>query len=108
MSNPWLYNQPCAIYDLYYYPESEEPDMENDYGGVHINSSLIGYVGYRICEEGVPMDQAFGLWMGVLRMMTPKSGYDDVHEALKFAADIRGMDSNWQNKIDEICEAAGY
>lgn len=108
MSNPWLYNQPCAMYDSYYYPESEEPDMENDYGGVHINSSLIGYVGYRICEEGVPMDQAFGLWMGVLRMMTPKSGYDDVHEALKFAADIRGMDNDWQRKIDEICEAAGY
>ena len=108
MSDPWMYGQPSAMYDKYYYPETEEPGMDNDYGGVHINSSLIGYVAYRFCEEGMPADQAFGLWMGVLRLMTPKSGYREIHEALKFAADIRKMDDGWQTRIDEICGDAGY
>ena len=96
------------MYDRYYYPETAHPDLNNDYGGVHINSSLIGYVGYQLCDAGMTRERAFGLWMGALRMMTPKSGYQEVHQALKFAADIRRMDNSWQDKIDEICERAGY
>lgn len=79
------------MYDSYYYPESENPTYDNDYGGVHINSSLVGYVGYQLCAVGMSKEQDFGLWMGVLRMLTPKSGYQEVHQALKFAASIRGL-----------------
>ena len=108
MSAPWVYGQPSVMYDSYYYPESENPTYDNDYGGVHINSSLVGYVGYQLCAAGMSKEQDFGLWMGVLRMLTPKSGYQEVHQALKFAASIRGMDDSWQDKIDEICGSAGY
>lgn len=108
MSAPWMYGQPSAMYDSYYYPETDAPNLYNDYGGVHINSSLIGYVGYQLCNAGMTKEQAFGLWMGALRMMTPKSGYQEVHQALKFAADIRGMDNSWQYKIDSICGNVGY
>ena len=41
--------------------------------------------------------------MGMLRLMTPKSGYQEVREALKFSAQIHGMGEGWQNKIDEVC-----
>ena len=108
MSAPWLYEQPSRLYDRFYCPETANPVMENDYGGVHTNSSLVGYVGYQLCAEGMTGEEAFGLWMGMLRMMTPKSGYQEVHEALKFAAGIRGMDERWQEKIDEICGNSGY
>lgn len=79
---------PAALYDRYYYPETDSPSIDNDYGGVHINCSLIGYVGYQLCAQGMSKDQAFGLWMGMLRLMTPKSGYQEVREALKFSAQI--------------------
>ena len=108
MSDPWQYGQPAARYDRYYYPETDSPVMDNDYGGVHINSSLIGYAGYQLCAEGLPKEQAFGLWMGMLRLMTPMSGYQEVREALKFSAQIRGMGEVWQNKIDQVCGQAGY
>lgn len=108
MSDPWQYGQPAARYDRYYYPETDSPVMDNDYGGVHINSSLIGYAGYQLCAEGLPKKQAFGLWMGMLRLMTPMSGYQEVREALKFSAQIRGMGEVWQNKIDQVCGQAGY
>ena len=108
MSAPWLYGQPSKLYDRFYYPETGSPVLENDYGGVHTNSSLVGYVGYRLCAEGMTEETAFELWMGMLRLMTPKSGYQEVHEALKFAAGIQGMDEGWQKKIDEICKSCGY
>ncbi len=108
LSDPWQYGQPAALYDRYYYPETDSPSIDNDYGGVHINCSLIGYVGYQLCAQGMSKDQAFGLWMGMLRLMTPKSGYQEVREALKFSAQIHGMGEGWQNKIDEVCRQAGY
>ena len=49
LSDPWQYGQPAALYDRYYYPETDSPSIDNDYGGVHINCSLIGYVGYQLC-----------------------------------------------------------
>ncbi|MDO5423606.1 MAG: M4 family metallopeptidase [Eubacteriales bacterium] len=108
MSEPGQYGQPTEINGLFYYPDSEDPLMENDYGGVHVNSSLISHVGYRLCMEGMELEQAFELWQGALKMLTPLSGYQEVHEALKFAAKIQGLDSVWLEKIDEICEEAGY
>ena len=108
LSDPWQYGQPAALYDRYYYPETDSPNIDNDYGGVHINCSLIGYVGYQLCAQGMSKDQAFGLWMGMLRLMTPKSGYQEVREALKFSAQIHGMGEGWQHKIDEVCRQAGY
>ncbi|MFR7901121.1 MAG: hypothetical protein ACLU6Y_15840 [Ruminococcus sp.] len=54
MGDPWQYGRPAARYDRYYYPETDSPVMDNDYGGVHINSSLIGYAGYQLCAEGLP------------------------------------------------------
>lgn len=99
---------PAVLYDRYYYQETDSPSIDNDYGGVHINCSLIGYVGYQLCAQGMSKDQAFGLWMGMLRLMTPKSGYQEVREALKFSAQIHGMGEGWQNKIDEVCRQAGY
>lgn len=108
MSSPWDYGQPVKINGRYYYMPVQEPTLENDYGGVHTNSSLISYVGYRICEEGMGLEDAFSLWQGVLKLLTPQSGYREVHEALKFSAKIQDFDDIWQQKIDEICGDAGY
>ncbi|MFR5150965.1 MAG: hypothetical protein ACLTER_16715 [Ruminococcus sp.] len=33
---------------------------------------LIGYVGYQLCAQGMSKDQAFGLWMGMLRLYDSK------------------------------------
>ncbi|MDO4344529.1 MAG: M4 family metallopeptidase [Eubacteriales bacterium] len=108
MSEPGIYGQPVKIGGMYYYPDSEAPVIENDYGGVHINSSLISHTAYRLCEEGMEPEEVFLLWQGVQKMLTPRSGYQEVHMALKFAAKIQKLDLLWQEKIDEICGEAGY
>ena len=56
----------------------------------------------------MPLEEAFYLWRETVRMLTPKSGYQEVHEALIFTAKIRHMEERWITMIDEICRNAGY
>lgn len=108
MSCPWDYQQPVTIGGKYYQKPAETPLWENDYGGVHTNNSLISHIAWQLCRDGMDLQEAFGLWRETMNMLTPRSGYREVHEALKFVARVRGMDPKWQKQIDILCEQAGY
>ena len=108
MSCPWDYQQPVTIGGKYYQEPAETPLWENDYGGVHTNNSLISHIAWQLCRDGMDLQEAFGLWRETMNMLTPRSGYREVHEALKFVARVRGMDPQWQKQIDILCERAGY
>lgn len=108
LSSPSDFGQPTQIDGYYYLEETEQPSMDNDYGGVHRNSSLISHTAWKLCSEGMPLEEAFYLWREAVSMLTPKSGYQEVHEALIFTAKIRNMEERWITMIDEICRNAGY
>ena len=92
----------------FYQEPVEEPSMENDFGGVHTNSSLIGHLAWKMVSMGMSLEEAFGLWKEAANLLTPVSGFKEVHHALIFAAEIRQMDVRYMGMIDMICEEAGF
>ena len=108
MSFPWAYEQPVSIGGLFYEEEAEEPTVYNDLGGVHTNSSLVAHVAWQLCMQGMSLNDAFCLWMDAIDLLTPYSGYREVHQALLFAAEMRGMDVMWLGRIEMACEQAGF
>lgn len=108
MSYPWDYYQPVTVGGRYYQEPADTPLWENDFGGVHTNNSLIGHIAWRLCAEGMTLEDAFCLWKEAINLLTPLSGYREIHRALVFAAKIRQMEEKWVKKIDLICEQAGY
>lgn len=92
MSDPNRYNQPSFIGDVFYVPNAPTPNGINDAGGVHINSSLIGYAAYLLHEEGMSFKDEVDLWYTSLQLLTPNSGFQDVYAALVQSARSNGMD----------------
>jgi hypothetical protein len=74
----------------------------NDYGGVHINSSLLGSIAWEMNERGLDYEKQYSLWMTAMNMMTPKSDYDDICQAMIFARKTYG----WEEKADAWIEEA--
>lgn len=98
MSNPIAYRQPAFAGDAYYcLPADTLSDATNDYGGVHENSSLLGNIAWVLNERGLNYEKQYSLWMTAMNMMTPKSDYDDILQAMIFARKIYG----WDEEIDD-------
>ena len=108
MSFPWLYKQPATVGGAFYQEMDGRPDMRNDFGGVHTNSSLVNYVAWRLCAQGMSLDDSFRLWLDAISLLTPQSGFREIHQALLFAAEMRGFDVRWLGVINMVCEQVGY
>ncbi|MBR2836019.1 MAG: M4 family metallopeptidase [Coriobacteriales bacterium] len=108
MSFPWLYHKPVTIGGKYYIEPTDSPDIDNDLGGVHSNSLLLGNVAWRLIDSGMDPEEAFSLWMDVIRLITPYSGLREIHAALLFAAEMHNLDIEWFGLIDMYCEQAGF
>lgn len=108
MSSPEQFRQPVVLGGKYYQNPSQAPAIENDFGGVHTNNSLISHVAWRLCDEGMGLEDAFHLWRETISLLTPESGYEELHQALIFASRIRSMDEKWITMIDTMCREAGY
>ena len=97
MSNPIVCQQPAFVGDAYYVlPTDHSNNLGNDYGGVHENSSLLGSIAWVMNEHGLNFERQYSLWMTAMNMMTPKSDYDDILQALIFARKSYG----WEEEID--------
>ena len=50
--DPWHFRKPAKYRDKYWVtlPEGKNPDVNNDYGGVHQNSTVFTRVAYLLCE----------------------------------------------------------
>ena len=103
LSRPVNYRQPAFVGDAYYcLPTGHANAAGNDYGGVHENSSLLGSIAWDLNEAGLNYERQYSLWMTAMNMMTPKSDYDDVLQALIFARKTYG----WDDEIDDCLEQA--
>ena len=108
MSFPWLYKQPVQIGGTFFQSMDEEPSTYNDLGGVHTNSSLVNYIAWQLWAEGLPLQDCYYLWRETINLLTPLSGFREIHHALLFAAEMLDMDVVWYGMIEMLCEQAGY
>ena len=108
MSFPWLYRQPVTVGGDFYQELSGNPSINDDFGGVHTNSSLVGHLAWELCAAGMDLEDAFLLWREATNLLTPYSGFREIHHALIFACEIRQMDVEWMGMIDMVCEQAGF
>lgn len=108
MSFPWLYRQPATVGGDFYQEMSDNPTLDDDFGGVHVNSSLVAHLAWQLCAQGMELQDAFCLWKEVINLLTPYSGFREVHHALVFAAEIMQMDVKWMGMIHMVCEQAGF
>ena len=108
MSFPWIYRQPTTVGGKYYQRTDGKPTGYNDLGGVHTNSSLVNYIAWQLWDRGMSLEDNFRLWREAISILTPLSGFREVHHALVFAAVMLEMDPKWMATIDMLCEQAGY
>ena len=92
MSQPHLYDQPGFVWDKYYVPRVKESSILNDNGGVHINSSLLNLIAYRLNESGMPEEDQLYFWMNVALILTPRTDYKQIAEILPWALKLVKMD----------------
>ncbi len=85
MSEPRLYEQPAFVWDRYYVPPVRSSTNNNDSGGVHINSSLLNMVGYRLNEAGMELPDQLYYWMNVALAMTPRTDFAQLAELLPWS-----------------------
>ena len=107
MSSPMEYGQPVEKGGRYYYPLAAEPMNDPDYGGVHANSSLLGQMAYKLYEAGMGLREQQSLWFTSIELITPLSGYREVHGALLMSVDINGLDAKYKQVITDAFQAAG-
>ena len=90
MSDPHLYRQPEFVWDTYYGPAAAEATSANDCGGVHINSSLLNLVSYRLDQAGMEPADQFYFWMNVALAMTPSTDYPQMAELMPWCMEQAG------------------
>ena len=90
MSDPREYGQPSFEGDVYYCEETAYPNEDNDQGGVHINSGILGNIAWQIAGLGLDENEQYWLWAKSNELLTPLSDYDDVCAALLFISRISG------------------
>lgn len=107
MSSPYEYNQPYAIGDLYYVPNTSVPNaMLNDGGGVHTNSSIINYAAYLLNQNGMDYKTEFDLFYTSLQLLTPANTFQDVYAALIYSARSNGY-TQYEDMITQVFNLNG-
>ena len=107
MSNPNLYEQPNYVGDLYYVsPVRVDDVLVNDHGGVHINSSLMNSICYKLNLYGMTVDEQLHVWYNVIETMTPRGDYDDLYAALIFAFRVYGL-TQYEQPLATIYQELG-
>ncbi len=105
MSDPQRYQQPAYTWDLYYMGSVKTPTLINDEGGVHINSSLLSNVAYRLCAEGgMTLEEARIFWFAADCAMTPGTDFPQLRVLLPFVLKAVGME-RYQEALQNAMEA---
>ena len=108
MSNPNRFRQPQFVGDAYYVTTVENPDFEyNDYGGVHVNNSLVGHIAYLLDEAGMSLEQQYAVWFKSIELLTPLSDYEDLHGILLFSLKINGLLQEYGPALNQAFADAG-
>lgn len=107
MADPNLYEQPAYVGDLFYVAPTRVDDSGvNDHGGVHVNSSLMNQVCYKLSLYGMTTDEQLNVWYNVLETMTPRGDYDDLYAALIFSLRVYNL-SQYEQPVATIFDEIG-
>ena len=101
MSDPHMYRQPAFIWDKYYYPNISDDADRFDHGGVHVNSSLLSLIAWRLHEAGMPADEEFDYMMNVILTMTGTITYPEMAVLLPWC-----LTQSKQDKYMDTLQAA--
>ena len=105
MSDPNQYSQPAHSWDMYYQPNVLVPTDINDHGGVHVNSSLLNNLAYRLCTDGgMTLEEARAYWFAVDCALVPGSDYAQLRELLPWMLERTGL-SGYQQAMKEALSA---
>ncbi|MBR0085125.1 MAG: M4 family metallopeptidase, partial [Lachnospiraceae bacterium] len=108
MGDPNRFNQPAFVGDAYYVTSVANPSFDaNDYGGVHVNNSLIGHVAYLLDQAGMSLDEQYAMWIKSIELLTPNSDYEDLHGILLFSLKINGMLQEYGPVVNKAFEEEG-
>ena len=106
MGDPHRGRQPAFVWDKFYVPAAAEITEMNDNGGVHMNSSLLNLISYRLYEAGMePVDQ-FYYWMNVSDAMTPRTDYEQLGQILPWVMRTFGHE-NYAEVIEKAVKETG-
>ena len=100
MSDPHRYRQPAYVWDMYYAPNAETAEENNDSGGVHSNSSLLNLISWRLHEQGMPVEEEMYYWMNVVLAMVPGVDYPLMAKLLPWTMKQMGYDA-WLPVLEE-------
>ena len=106
MKDPNSHEQPAFVWDKFYVPGVAEGNDNNDNGGVHINSSLLNYVSYKLNSAGMEPEEEFYFWMNIARAMTPRTDYAQIAELLPWVMKTFGQDA-FAGAIEEAVKETG-
>ena len=92
MADPNKTSQPGYVGDLYYVPQVTIVSDANDRGGVHINSSLLNLISYRLDQAGMPVNDQAYFWMNVALTITPRTDYPEMAKILPWCLKQTGYE----------------
>ena len=103
-SDPEAYQQPVSVGGKYY---CEPTNLNYDNGGVHVNSSLLHQMAYKLYQQGMSLEEQSLLWMRTIDLLTPLSEYPEVLAAMKLSIDIIGIDPSYKEFLTDAFDEAG-
>ena len=103
MSDPHRYKQPEYTWDMYYVPNVETPEEDNDAGGAHTNSSLLNLISWRLHEKGMPVEEEFYYWMNAIMAVVPGMDYPMMAKLLPWCMKQLGYDE-WLPVLEAAIE----
>lgn len=115
LSDPEIHYNPKYIWGNYYVNPVEASVEENqDHGGVHTNSGVLGYLAYCF-TEGMDGDDAdtltysenLNIWFDTLYYTNYQTDYYDLAGYLKLSARSLGLSEGKQQYIDRVLKAFG-
>ena len=106
MSNPNQFEQPGHVWDIYYVPGAVWSTSNNDNGGVHINSSLLNLVAYRLHKAGMPDEDQLYYWMNVSLAMTPRTDFEQMTKLLPWVMQETGY-AAYTDALNKAIEEVG-
>lgn len=107
MRDPNRKNQPGFVGDIHYMPPVLNPSDLNDYGGQHINNSLLNRIAYLMDQSGMTYEQQFSMWLTAIEIMHPYENYEDLHAALLLSLKINGMQQQYGSALNKAFAAVG-
>ncbi|SFB73207.1 M4 family metallopeptidase [Butyrivibrio sp. YAB3001] len=90
---PELHGQPRYAGGKYYVPTASVPSVNNDLGGVHINSSLVSeMLPMMYFTSGLSLNDIRRIWETVICILVPRSDFSDLCEIVLMACEMSGLE----------------